>query len=213
MKPEDYPRLIGLTGRAGSGKTEVANWMSRNFGNNLPRISFATPLKMMTQALVNATLPKTWPHTAAEYTTNPDLKETPLPFLNNVTPRHIMQTLGTEWGREVMGQDFWVAIAAMKVERLLGHYGHVNRPVIAVFDDVRFGNEAEMIRAYDGIVVEVVRAETGKPREITAHASERLGFPVDLTLPNDGTLEDLYARLAELWPPYTATHNRPAREA
>lgn len=193
--------LLGITGKAGSGKSMAASWLLRNH-TNVIKFAFASPLKRMTYELIRDALPKTWPHTAAEYIEDPILKETPIPFLGNQTARRIMQTLGTEWGRDTVHPDFWVAIAAGKYERLIASgFKGGSIKLRAMFDDTRFENEAQMIRAYGGVIVRIARPGTEKPAEIDAHPSESMDFEADVTLVNDGTPEDLYAMLAELWPP------------
>lgn len=192
------PTLIGFTGRAGSGKTTGADWALHNHKNCL-KMSFASPLKAAARELIKSTMPKAHPITPAEYLTNRDFKETPIPFLANITPRRLMQTLGTEWGRNTIHPDFWVIILAQKVERLLGHsYRQGTIKLQAVIDDVRFENEAEMIRAYGGTIVHVERPDLP---EVEAHASEDLAFEPDYVYVNNGTPEDFYAWLMENFPP------------
>ena len=192
------PTLIGFTGRAGSGKTTAANWALRNHKNCL-KMSFASPLKAAARELINSVRPKDHPVTAANYLTDRNLKETPIPFLANVTPRRLLQTLGTEWGRNAIHPDFWVIIAAQKIERLLGHsYRQGTIRLQAVFDDVRFENEAEMIRAYGGTIVHIERPGL---TAVEAHASEALDFEPDYAFVNDGTAEDLERWLTQTFPP------------
>jgi len=196
----DTPRVIGITGAAGSGKTLAGTWFLHNH-KNVTKLSFARPLKRMLYELIREAIPKTWPVKPGDYTENPDLKETPIPFLQNMTSRHMMQTLGTEWGRNNLHPDFWTGIAAAKLERLLGSPYHSGKTLAAFFDDLRFPNEAAMIRDYGGVVLRIVRPGHGKPDEVQAHASERFDFEADVTLVNDGTPEDLHRQLAQLWPP------------
>lgn len=195
------PPVIGITGAAGSGKTTAANWIVRNH-NQAARMAFARPLKKMIYELIRDATPKTWPVKPTEYIENPELKETPIPFLGGYTARRLMQTLGTEWGRNAVHEDFWVVIAAGKLERLLGSSFKNSEtvPIKAVFDDVRFENEATMIRAYGGTVIRVIRPDATKPADIAGHASEAMAFEADITLVNDGTQADLEAELADLFP-------------
>lgn len=194
------PPIVALKGAATSGKSTAANWIIRNHTKAI-KLSFARPLKRMVYELIRDVLPKNWPITPTEYINNSELKESPIPFLANQTPRRLMQTLGTEWGRNAIHPDFWTDIAAARIENTLGSaYQHApGNPLKIVFDDCRFPNEGEMVRRYGGIVVEIRRpgvTSVGLP----GHASERQDFPADLVIDNDGTVEDLEARLAALFP-------------
>lgn len=194
--------IIGITGKAGSGKTTAANWFLRNH-TQVVKLSFARPLKYMVSALLKDVLPKNAAHTPAEYLTNPVLKETALPELAGQTPRYLMQTIGTEWGRQTIHPDFWVNIAVVKMERILasGFKSGKNHTLLCIFDDVRFANEAEMIRAYGGVVVRIERPGAEKPATVASHASEDMDFPADVTFVNDGAVADLEALLHDIWPP------------
>lgn len=201
MTDHNLPPLIGMTGRAGSGKTTAANWVLRNHGT-ANAMSFAGPLKSMTRELLRMALPKGEAEKAGTYISDPILKETPIPYLGGLTARRIMQTLGTEWGRVALHPDFWVGIAAAKVERQLGSTFKKSDkvPLKIIFDDVRFANEADMIRAYGGVVVQVVRPDSDKPADIASHASEAMDFTPDITIINEGTVEELDAKMAALFP-------------
>ena len=201
MTAPTLPLIVGLTGRAGSGKSTASNWIIRNHHMVSP-LAFAGPLKVMTYELLRMALPKGHDPDARAYITDPVLKETPIPFLGNLTARRIMQTLGTEWGREALHQDFWIWLAAAKVERMIGSTFKKSDkvPLKIVFDDLRFANEAAMIWAYGGLIIEIVRPDAEKPADIAGHASEQLDFAADVTIVNDGTVEDLEAKMAALLP-------------
>jgi hypothetical protein len=193
-------RVVGIMGRAGSGKTTVAQRLVDQHPRSA-RFSFARPIRMMLQALIDSTRPKTHPYTATDYTDDPKLKNTPIPFLMNQTPRRLMQTLGTEWARNTVDRDFWVEIARGKVERKLGTYWLRDRPrsMAVIFDDVRFANEVEMIRSFGGVVLKVVRPDQEIISE-AAHASEQLDVEADITVVNDGTVMDLWRKIDIIWP-------------
>jgi hypothetical protein len=194
--------VIGLIGRAGSGKTAVRNILCMNIANLQP-FSFATPLKAMTRVLIETVLPRKWHTSPSDYLTSPELKNAPIPFLLNQTPRHLMQTLGTEWGRSTIHPDFWVFLASQRVEaRLASTFAGKDSGPKIIYDDVRFQNEADMIRMFGGIIIKVERPDN--PHAIdTSHASEQEADRIapDMTLVNDGTLEDLVAKLSAIWPP------------
>jgi hypothetical protein len=113
---------------------------------------------------------------------NGSLKETPCDLLSGHTPRYAMQTLGTEWGRIAMHQDFWVNL-------WLGNLPP-NRDVVA--DDVRFQNEVKTIRDAGGIVIQIERPGTGA---LASHSSEKQGLKGDIIIQNNRGLDDLYTDL------------------
>lgn len=172
------PRLIGLCGYAGHGKTTAALHLAVKHKFHV--LSFAAPLKAMMSALlheigVNAS--------HANRMIRGDLKEHRSRFLNDHTARHAMQTLGTDWARRHMGEDFWINAARQKV------YNTHSLGKSVVFDDVRFENEAEMIRDLGGIVI-MVRRATGTTPIAGGHVSENPPEP-DRTCYNSGSEQDM----------------------
>lgn len=165
--------IIGITGKAGAGKDAVADILVQIAGRY--KYSFATPLKnMLMQIGIN-------PHID---------KETVIPEFG-VSPRQMMQTLGTEWGRQLVHPDFWVILAKRR-------YDFAGPGMVAA--DVRFENEAEWIRA-NGVMVHVHRNEV--PR-IHDHISEGGIAAVrgDIHVYNNGSLANLETTVRSIsWRP------------
>jgi len=169
------PPLIGIAGRARSGKDTVANFIIAAIGGY--RYSFADPIRAM---LVPLGVDMNDPYWQAR-------KEDVIPALG-VSPRRMMQTLGTEWGRQLINPDLWIIMAH---QRLLQ-----NGPGM-VIPDVRFENEAAWIRKHGGWIIHVIRPEA---KAVEAHASED-GIEIldaDAQLFNSGTLEELQLSVREL---------------
>ena len=192
------PPVIAFTGGYGSGKTTAAAWLLANV-ENVVRLSFASPIKNMTAALLTDAAAEVRKPVHERWATDPALKNAPIPHLGGVTARRIMQTLGTEWGRQIIGEDLWVDIMANKIERLHADKLRANQSLKMVVDDLRFENEARMIRRYGGQIVRIVRPDAPNDPAVSGHASEGGNVEADITVVNDGTLEDLHARLAGLW--------------
>jgi len=170
------PRLIGLYSPApGCGKTSVADLLIEH-----QRVAFAAPLKRAVCNMLHD-LGVAGVHYA--YTD----KEAIIPELG-VSGRHMMQTLGTEWGRACIHPDFWVMIARAKAERIMKDGRSV------VIDDVRFPNEAAMIRNLGG---ELWRIERPGVSYSGNHSSE--GGLEDITpdrvIVNDGTITQLKEKI------------------
>ena len=171
--------LIGLSGKAGSGKSTVTRYLNdKGFGTR----KFAEPLKAMIAALLEQQ--GVSPETTPEYIEG-SLKELPTEFLGGRSPRYAMQTLGTEWGRGLISENFWVD-AAMK--QIADGDGDL------IFDDVRFQNEALAIRRAGGIVVNIVRPALDPAEE---HQSEYAlaDFYFNYVIYNDSTMNKLYERI------------------
>lgn len=111
-----------------------------------------------------------------------DLKEKPHPVLCGKSPRHAMQTLGTDWGRDRIGRDLWVNAGIEATHRALDQGGSV------VIDDCRFENEGEAVRALGGEIIQIRRPCVGP---VSAHPSESLGVPPSHIFLNDGSEDDL----------------------
>lgn len=128
------PKLIGLIGRKGAGKDTAAEvLLERGYQN----VKFAGALKSMLRELLSyqgATKED------IDRMVEGEMKEVPTDLLDGQSPRFAMQTLGTEWGRNLIGSDFWVGTA---IRRASDHY--------TVVTDVRFPNEKQAIEANGGV--------------------------------------------------------------
>ncbi len=123
--------VIALVGQAGAGKSEVAKHLVTN--HDYVRVRFAGILKDMCKVLG-----------LTDQQIEGDLKEEPASLLLGQTPRHAMQTLGTEWGRHLIHPDIWAHAWKVKVtQKLLD--GHK-----VVCDDCRFRNEARFVKTFHG---------------------------------------------------------------
>lgn len=165
--------IIGLSGYAGSGKSEAAKVLAEQ---GWTRAKFAAPLKNMLRCLL---LGQGLTTREVERMIEGDLKEVPSPLLLGRTPRHAMQTLGTDWGRACIGDSLWVE-AAMR-----------GFPGPTVFDDCRFPNEADAIRKAGGVVIRISRPGV---EAVNGHVSEVPVTP-DLVIVNDADLESLRSKV------------------
>lgn len=145
-------KLIGFAGFAGAGKTTAAKYLGEKHG--YIRTSFATPIKDMLQILGLDTA-----HLSGH------LKHTPTVLLGGKTPREAMQTLGTEWGRNLVHPDLWVE---QWTDAAREHLGARRRVVV---DDVRFENEVRAIEELGGKVLYLATSRYFDPPQ-AVHPSE-----------------------------------------
>lgn len=123
--------LIGFAGPAKSGKTYMANTVKEHYGSDRSEIiSFADPIRDMLSVLVGLDIRKD------------ELKELPNKNLCNQTIRRAMQTLGTEWGLNLIGKDIWVNVFEKKISQ--------TKAQLVLVPDVRFDIEAESIFKNNG---------------------------------------------------------------
>jgi hypothetical protein len=153
-----YPKVIGLSGVKGVGKSTFAH----QIGGEV--ISLASPIKKMLEVIV----PKIFIY---------EEKERDIPgFPKGVNARLLMQTLGTEWGRNHY-PEIWINFVEEKIAEAQGRWKvtdcYSQRIIV---DDIRFKNEADMIRRNKG---EVWRLKRAGVETNDSHVSEA-GVPDEL---------------------------------
>lgn len=169
-------RLIGIAGPARSGKDTVAEILR---AERWVTIAIADPLKAMMRAGLGSDI----------YDGD---KEQPIEWLG-ISPRELDQTLGTEWGRNMINRGLWIMLTERRIQGMAQVAGE---ELNIALTDVRFENEAEWIRAHGGAIWHLVR---GDRPSVRAHSSEAgIGMePEDQVIYNDGTIDDLIYAVAD----------------
>jgi hypothetical protein len=204
MKPLN--RLIGICGAAGSGKDTLAEGLASIDVYFV--YHFADPIKAALNAMFG------W---GPAYWQNREWKEAEIPWLTerpaglhvwrygtmDVTPRTLAQTLGTEWGRNMIHPELWLRIAREKYRKMSGQAvvnTKTNGEIAAmgmIIPDVRFENEAKWIKAEGGILLKVHRPGV---EPVAQHASEQADLTewVDYTILNDAPPSHMISNAREL---------------
>lgn len=204
-------RLIGLSGRAFSGKDTTADYIGEWCAEQnitFAKRAFATPLKVSAAHALGVfdneiefcnELKQEGSWIQVRHTTPHSGPNTPL---QKLTGREYLQYYGTEAHREVFGYNFWVdallpADSAYPGEepwrknftweaedQSCGGWADV-----CVVTDVRFDNEAQRINDLGGEVWEILRDTKGS----SSHASETplMGEYIDMTIDNNSTIDQL----------------------
>jgi hypothetical protein len=157
-----YPQIIGLYSSVpASGKTTVASFLVENHGYT--HLAFAGPLKKMIRSFLESA---GYSATVIDHFLSPLGKEVELPGLHRATTRHLMQTLGTEWGRNCVSPDVWAQLWYRRASALIARGERV------VCDDVRFPEEAAMVHSLSGELWRITRPSHHADPEVVSHASE-----------------------------------------
>lgn len=191
--------IVGFTGLKGSGKDTAAQAL---IDRGYIKVAFADQLKDAVAALFKIK------REDIELLKN-DLSwvEIRWPLSDGAVAlwsfREFLQRFGTEMGREVFGEDFWIQQWTRRLVQIVP--GEMMMPegitVNAVAPDVRFPNEYHVIRDLGGFTISVVRSGL----ESDGHASEAGTFS-DYVIENDGTIEELHAKVLEVVDGVTQSH-------
>jgi hypothetical protein len=163
--------IIGLAGRKQSGKTTVANHLVEA---GFVRVSFADSMRYMIRSLL-ISCGFSAGHVEMMLMSE---KETVIDSIGK-SPRQLMQLLGTDWGRHLIHEDIWVMAAKQKVNSL--------DCFNIVFDDVRFENEAAMIRSLGGLIIHIDRDSDSMDGHVSEAGIER--HDADYLIVNNGALD------------------------
>jgi hypothetical protein len=196
---------IGISGKKGSGKNTVGSIIQyltsqsrlsfQEFRevdmlhfHKWDIVSFAGQLKEIVSRLLNI------PYDLLE---DQEFKSKPLWVHPNsgidITPRYILQFLGTELGRE-LHPDIWIKALEKRYPRDIFKN--------LIITDVRFLNETKFIKENNGIIIRVNRP--GLVSNDT-HPSETSldNYNFDIVIENDSTVENLIEKVKDVLTKYS----------
>lgn len=175
--------LIGLIGQAGSGKDTVARmlrdyWVRQKADS--VHLAFADPVRDLAVTFLLGFGVRD----ARRWVTDPELKNVVIDVVG-MSPRRIMQTLGTDWAHPNAGRDVWIRALENRLhDAVRAGMGYV------VISDVRFELEAEWVRRQGGVLWRIDRPGVAPVRK---HVSETEVAQIrsHRVIVNDGTLGNL----------------------
>lgn len=202
--------IIGTIGFIGCGKGTVADILVEKYG--FVKLSFADAVKDATAAIFG------WQRSLLEGDTEESriFRETRDEWWSektgkHITPRYMLQIMGTEAGRDVFHKDIWV----YALERKMEMYQNV------VIADVRFPNEIEWMRSKGGFAVRVSRGADPEWYETAVRANKEqntdlmVDYPIhysewawagqimDYQLDNNGSISMLEADIGHMLKVFT----------
>lgn len=211
----EYGQLVGVSGYKGSGKDAAVRGLVENGWHQLAfadRIKdFAYLLKGVWVQVTENVLPSHPEGGFYSYQYVIDeigMDEAKVKVLD---VRRLLQTLGTDAGRKVIGDSIWVAPVMEEAQKLR------SRGVGVVITDVRYPNEVDAIRGVGGVIGRVFRGSKPSskkpsskkviessskvspelvlpaPLDVDTHISESSTkfLEYDFYVSNDGTIKEL----------------------
>jgi hypothetical protein len=201
--------IVGFLGIIGSGKGTAGELLA---ADGFTPVSFAKILKDAVAVIFG------WPRHLLEGDTPESraFREQPDEYWSavlkkTITPRLVLQWMGTEAGRNVFGKDLWVGALLRSLDTTKDY----------VITDVRFPNEIEMVMHVGGKLAQIMRGERPAwystavaineannwdgtvqtmPQYPEVHYSEWawIGHPLLQTvIRNDGTVQELQVKITE----------------
>lgn len=190
-------KLIGLSGKAGSGKDTVGIHIKNNY--NGINYAFADPIKELTRTLFLF-------DDEQLYGSKKELVDERW----GITPRQSWQIIGTNimqfaiYGllpdllKKVPVRQFWIYHFRMWYQKFIDDPANQNKTIIVT--DVRFPHEADLIRELGGTLIRIERPNLDLSDVKYQHSSETSSVDItpDIVIINDNTMEELYKKTDEI---------------
>jgi len=192
--------VIGLSGEKHVGKSTAALFLE---SKGFKKLAFAEPLKNICSSVFNANSIDFRDYNRKDSVIKPikltiknfinlleyaNLRYYPIDeetfklaissFINSTnynrllnTPREVLQVVGTDIFRDLIDSEYWVKVARSSIPK----------DSKVVFDDVRFNNEANMIKNLGGSIIRIKRLGLNNN---DTHISEQLSIESDYMIVN-----------------------------
>lgn len=205
--------------------------LSKDFFYKFENKKFASKIKEMVSILIgcgvedledegfkSTPLGDDWVRHSEEHVgTEPDGRKVTSLKTSQITPRLLLQLLGTEFGRQMVNEDVWVNSLFQDYDKALVHKVRSDLPHKYspqwVVTDMRFPNEFDAVKARGGICVRVSRSKFTKdmgpfgkvtfPRvkcspEHTSETALDNRTDWDYIIDNNGTKEELLLQVRDI---------------
>lgn len=177
------PRIIGLASPAAQcGKSTTAGMLVKEYGYKNDR--FSAPLKTMWAALC---LEQLVPQKILAASLEGSLKEADIPQVGT-SFRTFAELVGTECFRKMINMDIWVNMARTRFAQKLGAGMNL------VIEDVRFPNEADLIRGLGGKMLCITRPGFTASRPSEGHLAN---YHFDARFDNNASAAELLEEVRE----------------
>lgn len=168
-------KILGLTGKMQSGKDTLGWHLTEDRG--YVRMAFADRIKKGLAEILGV---------STAHIDSCKVKGEEHPILG-MPYRKMLQTLGTEWGRDIVNPDIWVLLLKEEIQMC-------TRPIVVT--DVRFANEAKMIKVLGGAIININRPGCDGDDHVSENSLPDIYH--DYTLDNNSTVEHLFEQFDKL---------------
>lgn len=189
-KIKDTSIVLGVTGKAGTGKDKFSHLLEDNIDKNcfhVKRFAFADPVKEVCSLLFKHPINNFY---------NQDSKDKLIPAFN-LSVREAMQKFGTDLVRNNLDKDHWIKYMALNMYERLNIIGntftddddYLNRGNLFILTDIRFDNEASFVKQCGGKIIKIKRENHNSMK----HESEAgiADSYIDYVIDNNSSLIEL----------------------
>jgi dephospho-CoA kinase len=163
--------IIGICGKKETGKSTVTNYLVQAYG--FTEFIFAKALKDMLIRNGLATYEDTY-------------------VTKTQHSRWLMQTIGELFRKEV-NSNYWVNQVDFQMSKHASDCIEADKKIKMVVSDIRYPNEAELIKERQGYLIKIVR-DTGYEDNHPSEANVDL-IDCEYIIHNNGSINDLYKRI------------------
>lgn len=171
--------IVGISGKAGSGKDTIGDHLVSHYGFGKDGLSF--PLKKAVLDIFSLEQEQIYDRIE---------REQPLANWPGWTGRKLLQYVATELFRDNIDEHIWLKSLCLRLD---------NKPGLWVVTDIRFPNERVFLKKLYGDNFVGIRVEreghNGAPSGIPGHLSEKYEVDADHVIVNDGDLPSLYYKV------------------
>jgi len=174
--------LIGICGKAGSGKDTIADHLVQKYG--FERIALAEPIRRLVKDVFVLDHHTVYDRVAREQ----ELTDWP-----GWSVRKLLQFIGTELFRQNIEDDIWVKSLWLTVKQ--------NPDKNYVVSDIRFPNEMQFFIDNGGenfVSFKTVREGCNGCVGIASHESEKYNLDAQYVFQNDDTIQELYRKVDDV---------------
>jgi hypothetical protein len=131
------------------------------------------------------------------YLENKEFDYSSIPLIK-LTPRLLLQLLGTDCGRNIIHPNIWInaLMSEYTDKHELSTWGHEVSFPNWIITDTRFPNEIKAVSRKQGINIRIARGKMKAEDVLLQHESETAldNYKLDYFIKNDGTLDELVTK-------------------